>query len=188
MERDRLRFEPIELSFSTRVRSRQTFLRSEIEQIDAIGNETARHPAIENSDFLGAELTPASLIGDGGLPETICHDDCSGGESGNDHFAHELRTRSHVRAQLGPGSQRARFIEQEIAQPLAELGASRFAHGEDAMSSIFQPARREGGLRRLARSFDSFEGDKQSFSRPVHDSSRRPPGARSHGARDAVAG
>src|SRR5690606_38335672 len=64
------------------------------------------------------------------------------------------------------GFERHRPVQQQFAQRLGELGAARFAGGDDVVTLPAQPIDRSRDVRALAGAVDTLEGDEATFHRP----------------------
>ena len=84
------------------------------------GWRSAADETVEVEDDFRAELTPAALIGFGGVGEAVAEDDLAGVEGGLNHLGDGLRAVGEHQGHLGHGGQGAGAgVEQNFANAVA---------------------------------------------------------------------
>ena len=148
--------------------ARRCLGRVEQEQERAVGEQPADGVEVELEHALEAEPAPDALVRDRGVDVAVADDRGAALERGPDHLVHVLCARGGVQQGLGPRRDVA-TVEDELADPLAELGASRLARRDDLLAVGLEPRAQELRLGRLARAVEAFEGRRTSAAILVVD-------------------
>jgi len=115
-------------------------------------------PGFEGLELVPRQSAPADLVGESGIREAVAHHPAAGGER-------RLDTRGEVLAaggehQHGFRFEVHRFVQQQLAQALAEHRAAGFAGLLDDKPARAQQRHGGGDLAALAGAVDAFEGDE----------------------------
>src|SRR5215210_2073722 len=129
------------------------------EQKGPVGKQPADRLQVELEHALQAEAAREALVGERGVDVAVADDVRSALEAGRDHVFDELRPRGEEQRRLGPGPDR-RVGEQELADPLAELGAAWLTRPHHVPPVGGERLGEEIRLGGLAGAVEAFEGDE----------------------------
>ena len=128
----------------------------ELEQERPVRNQASDGTEVQLEDAVEPEPATDALVRDGRVEVAIAHHPRPTPERRADDLVHMLCSGCRVQERLGPGSHVA-AMEDEVANPLAELGASRLAGDDDVPTVRSEALGEEPRLRRLAGSVDALE-------------------------------
>ena len=129
----------------------------EHEQERPVGEQSADRGEVELEHALEPELAPDALVRDGRVEVAVADHRRPAFERGADHLVDVLSARGGVQQRLGPG-RHVPAVQNEIAHPLAELGAAGLARGDDVDAVGLEPRTQKLRLRRLPRAVEALEG------------------------------
>ena len=109
------------------------------------------------------DAAAVSLVGHGGVLETIAQDQAAGVDRRSDDLLDVLRPGRRVKEQLaGRGHGGVARVQDESADLVADRGSARLARQEMVDPQILDMIGEQLDLCRLPRSFDPLEGDESS--------------------------
>ena len=111
---------------------------------------------VEVEDPLEPEPARDSLVRDGRVEVAVADDQRAAGERGPDHLLDVLRASRRIEESLRPGHDVA-AVQDEIADPLAELRAARLSRRDDVLALRLEARAEELGLGALPRAVEALE-------------------------------
>src|SRR5687767_12312370 len=129
----------------------------ERQQERPVGEQSADGGEIELEDALEPEPAPHPLVGDGRVEVAIADHRRSAFETRAYHLVDVLSSRGGVQQRLGPG-RHVTAVQNEIAHPLAELGAAGLARRDHVDTVGLEPRTQKLSLCRLPRAVEALEG------------------------------
>src|SRR5439155_18692234 len=133
--------------------------RVDLQQVRAVREDPADRMQVQLEHALEAQPARNALLGERGVEVAGADNVRAPRERRRDHLLDELRPRRREQCGLGPGRHLAP-AEQELTDPLAELGAAGLSRGDDVATVGRERLGEELRLRRLARSVEAFERHK----------------------------
>src|SRR5579884_3806943 len=137
--------------------------RLQVEQQGKVRDEAPGRDRVDVPHDLDPEAAPRALVGEGGIHVAVAYDQRAAGEGGGDHLGDELRAGRGEEEHLRPGRHRpVARIEQERADPLADLGPARLAQVQHLAPGGTEVRHEQAGLRGLPRALGAFEGEEDA--------------------------
>ena len=131
------------------------------------GDQPAGRPLVEVGDLAHRQPAAGALVGQGGVHVAVGDHDRAALQRRADHRRHVLGPVRGVHERLGPRRQAGvRGVEQQRAQPHADLGRAGLVRRHHVVALLAQPDREQPGLGRLARALAALEREQHAPQRP----------------------
>ena len=147
-------------------RACRTVCRRHAEQQRELRNQPARGQDVGAPDLGLRKLAPGDLVGVGGENEAVDQDDLTALQRRRDHLRHELGARGEKEQCFGARPYRARRVEQQVPDLVAQLRASRLTHPHTRHSARSQPIVQQPELRGLPHTLRPLEDDQPPALHP----------------------
>ncbi len=90
----------------------------------------------------------------------VGYDNCAASDRWLDDIGDELRAGSGKEQELGPTTDLGLRVEEQCANPFAQVGPPGLSHLDHIVSTLAESIREQPGLSALAGAVDSFEAEK----------------------------